>query len=414
MKRTLIFAFIIILAVTAWSQEQKTTLDGLVSLALERNPKLRALRDAAESRRTRIASQGALPDPVVGFSLKNIGLSEITVGEEMMSGIGFSIVQAIPFPGKLRLKSEIASKEALVAEARLRLEELTLVREIKELYANLFYYEKSLALLEEKKGVLVKASKLAEIKYSVGEGIQSDIFKAQVEISGLEEMILTMDQMIKTTKANINSLLDFPSDRPLGSPEEIPVYEFKGELNALIEAAVKNSPMLRERELMIEQGEKEVEMARKEFYPNFMIQAGKDFKGPLPDMYEIMVGVEIPLFYKKKQANLLEESRLNLSSAKNSYGSARNDVSFMVNENFLMAKTSEDLIKLYKERIIPQATLALDSSLANYQVGRVDFLMLLSDINSLFSFEMDYYKNLRGLWISAARVEELTTAELLK
>jgi outer membrane protein TolC len=414
MKRTLIFAFIIILAVTAWSQEQKTTLDGLVSLALERNPKLRALRDAAESRRTRIASQGALPDPVVGFSLKNIGLSEITVGEEMMSGIGFSIVQAIPFPGKLRLKSEIASKEALVAEARLRLEELTLVREIKELYANLFYYEKSLALLEEKKGVLVKASKLAEIKYSVGEGIQSDIFKAQVEISGLEEMILTMDQMSKTTKANINSLLDFPSDRPLGSPEEIPVYEFKGELNALIEAAVKNSPMLRERELMIEQGEKEVEMARKEFYPNFMIQAGKDFKGPLPDMYEIMVGVEIPLFYKKKQANLLEESRLNLSSAKNSYGSARNDVSFMVNENFLMAKTSEDLIKLYKERIIPQATLALDSSLANYQVGRVDFLMLLSDINSLFSFEMDYYKNLRGLWISAARVEELTTAELLK
>ena len=43
---------------------------------------------------------------------------------------------------------------------------------------------------------------------------------------------------------------------------------------------------------MILEGETEVKMARKEFLPNFMVQVGKGFKGPLPDMYEIMVGVE--------------------------------------------------------------------------------------------------------------------------
>jgi outer membrane protein TolC len=269
-------------------------------------------------------------------------------------------------------------------------------------------------LLLEKKEILEKALRLAEIKYSVGKGIQADVFKAQVEVSAIEEMILTMKQMAEAAKANINSLLDFSSDNPLGIPAEIPFYELKKELSELLEAAMKNSPVLKEAELMIEQGMSEVDLAKKEFYPNFMVQAGKDFKGQFKDMYEVMVGIEIPLYRGRKQAKLLEESRSKLSSSRNSLASMKNEIGFMLNENFLTAKTSENLIKLYKERIIPQATLSLESSLSNYEVDRVDFLMLLSDINSLFSYEMEYIKNLTNLWISVSRIEEMTSLEFIQ
>jgi outer membrane protein TolC len=79
-----------------------------------------------------------------------------------------------------------------------------------------------------------------------------------------------------------------------------------------------------------------------------------------------------------------------------------------------MAKASENLLKLYKERIIPQASMAVESSLANYKVDRVDFLTVLSDINSLFSYELEYVKNLSNLWASAAKIEELTSLEIIK
>lgn len=145
-----------------------------------------------------------------------------------------------------------------------------------------------------------------------------------------------------------------------------------------------------------------------------MVQGGKDFKGPFKDMYEIMLGIEIPIYFKKKQENILKESISNLNSSKNNYISMKNEIFFMINENFIMAKASENLVKLYRERIIPQATLAFESSISNYQVGKIDFLTLLSDINNLFTYEMDYFKELSNLWVAVSKIEELTSLQIIR
>jgi outer membrane protein TolC len=78
-----------------------------------------------------------------------------------------------------------------------------------------------------------------------------------------------------------------------------------------------------------------------------------------------------------------------------------------------MARTAGELISLYKNKIVPQARFAYESSLANYQTGKVDFLMLISDITNLFTYEAEYFRNLSSLWSSAAKLEELTSLELL-
>lgn len=414
MRISLILALIIVLCLHVYGQAENLTLNSLISSALERNPQIKSLQDATDAQKSRVSAEGALPDPVLGFSLKNVGLDRFTVGEEMMSGVGFFISQAFPFPGKLRLKSEIALKGALQAEERLKASRLSIARQVKELYSRLFFYNRSLELLRKKKEILANAFKAAEVKYSVGKGIQSDLFKAQVEISAIEEMTISMEQMLRATEANINSLLDFPPEKPLGIPAEIEFYELKPELTELFEEAKKNSPLLKEAELAVEENETEVKMAKKEFFPNIMVQAGKEFKGPLKDMYEIMVSFEIPLYQKKKQANLLAESFSELSSSKNQYLSMKNELNYMLQENFLMARTAGNLLKLYKERIIPQASLALESSLANYKVDKVDFLALLSDINSLFSYELECVKNLSNLWVATAKIEELTSMNFIK
>jgi outer membrane protein TolC len=410
--KKLIFLLLIIFLQYLFAEET-LTLKTLLNLALERNPGIKSLKEKLEAQNYRIAPEKALPEPMIGFSIKNIGIDRFSVGEEMMSGIGISFSQKIPFPGKLKLRGEIAEIRALRTEEGLKSFTLSLIGKIKELYSKLFFYNRGVEILEKKKEILGKALKVAETRYSVGEGIQSDIFKAQVEISKIEEELILMKQMLNTVEREINSLLDFPPEKPLGKPEEIPFYEMKFELNELYKNAERISPILKEAELMIEESKKEVELSKKEFYPDFMIEGGKEFKGRFKDMYEIMIGVEIPIYYKKKQENLLKESISNFNSSKNNYISMKNEVFFMINENFIMAKASENLIRLYRERIIPQATLALESSLSNYQVGKVDFLTLLSDINNLFSYEMDYYKELSNLWISVSKIEALTFLKII-
>jgi outer membrane protein TolC len=408
MKKKALLCFLILLPAFLLAQESGLRLDDLLKEALERNPKIKSAGLEAEALSFRIPQEKTLPDPMVGFNLKNMGFPEFTLGQEVMSGIGISLSQAIPFPGKLRLKGEIAGKAFERQKEVRNAVVLGVLADVKTAYFDLFNLHKSIAILREQKALLEKALELTETKYAVGNGLQSDVLKAKVEISRIDEMITPMIEMIKSLDARINLLLDFPPDRPLGVPQDQGVESLPLSLEGAKKTAAENSPMIKEASLMVEEGGKMVSLARKELSPNFVVGGGWEYKGRLPSMYEVMVGLEIPLYRRTKQAKMLEESVTRLESSRSSLNSTKNDVTIMVTEDFLKARAAESLIKLYKEKIIPQASLTVESSLASYRVGRTDFLALLSDINTYFSYRIAYYRELTGLWSSIARLEEST------
>ena len=413
MKRIPLLGVLLLLPALLPAQESALRLEDLLKQALERNPKIRAAGFEADASSFRIPQERSLPDPMVGLGLKNMGFPEFTVGKEVMSGIGLSFSQAIPFPGKLRLKGEIAEK-AFERQKQVRNSVvLGVLKDVKTAYFELYALHKSIAILQEQKALMQKAQELTETMYSVGSGVQSDVLKAGVEVSRMDEMITPMAEMIKALDARINLLLDLPADRPLGLPQDQGIESLPMPLEEIKKAAEANSPMVKEASLMVEEGGKMVDLSRKERSPNFVLGGGWDFKGRLTGMYEVMVGVEIPLYLKTKQAKMLEESLARLASSKSGLNSTKNDVAFMLTEDFLKARSAENLIKLYKDRIIPQAALTVESTMAGYQVGKTDFMALLSDINTLFSYRMAYYRELVGLWSSIARLEEYSATEIV-
>ncbi|MCX7973694.1 MAG: TolC family protein [Candidatus Aminicenantes bacterium] len=405
--------FLLWTSLEGMSQDGKISLSELLRLAKERNPGLLALQEQIKAERGRVIPQATLPDPILNLSLKNMGATELSVGKEMMSGVGFSFSQMIPFPGKLRLQGEMAATQAQRAEQLKEAYAWNLNRQLKEFYAQLFYYQRTLEVLSKKKHFLVKALAAATSRYSLGEGTQNDVFKARLAIAELEQMTHPVEERLRAIEGQINSLLTWPIDQSLGQAEKIPIDQLNLSLAELLALAQKNSPKLKEAQLIIEEQEKKVELSRREFWPNFMIQIGKDFKGPFKDMYEIMVSVEVPLFFKRKQANLLEAALAELNQARLTFTSMEKEIQAMVNENYLQAKRAEQLIKLIRQNLLPQAALTLESSLANYQVGKVDFLALLEDIDHLYSYEREYYHELSELWQAVARLEELTGLNLL-
>lgn len=413
MKKRALLYLLISFPALLFAQESTLRLDDLLKVAQERNPRIKSSGLDAKASSFRIPQERSLPDPMVNFDLKNMGFPKFTIGQEVMSGVGISFSQAIPFPGKLRLKGEIAEKAFERQNEVRNAVVLSVLKDVKTAYFELYALHKSIAILQEQKALLEKALELTETKYSVGNGVQSDVLKAKVEISRMDEMITPMTEMIKSLKAQINLLLDFPADRPLGMPQDQGVESLPVSLEEIKKAAEVNSPMLKEASLMVEEGGKMVDLSRKELSPNFVVGGGWEFKGQLPSMYEVMVGFEIPLYRKTKQSKMLEESLARLESSKSGLDSAKNDLTFMVTEDYLKARSSENLIKLYKEKIIPQASLTVESSLASYQVNKTDFLALLADINTYFSYQMAYYRELTGLWTSIARLEEFSAKEIV-
>jgi len=413
MGKKVLISLMVLFPALLLAQEDALHLDILLKQAMERNPKIKSAGLEAEASSFRIPQERSLPDPMVGLSLKNMGFPEFTVGREVMSGIGLSFSQPIPFPGKLRLRGEIAEKAFERKKEVRNAVVLGVLRDVKTAYFELYALHKSLAILQEQKAFLQRALELTETKYSVGNGVQSDVLKARVEISRMDEMITPMAEMIKTLQARINLLLDFPADKSLGMPQDQGVESLPASLEELKKAAEENSPVVKEASLMVEEGGKMVAFARKELSPNFVVGAGWEFKGRLPSMYEVMVGFEVPLYRKTKQSKMLEESLFRLESSKSGLVSMKNDVTFMVTEDYLKARSAETLIKLYKDAIIPQASLTVESSLASYRVNKTDFLALLADINTHFSYQMAYYRELAELWSSIARLEEYSAKEIV-
>jgi len=413
MKKSVSLCVFMLFPALLLAQEDAVRLDDLLKQALERNPKIKSVGFESEASSFRIPQEKSLPDPMVGLSLKNMGFPKFTLGQEVMSGVGLSFTQAIPFPGKLRLKGEIAEKAFERTKEVRNAVVLGVLKDVKTAYFDLYALHKSVAILQEQKALLQKALDLTETKYAVGSGIQSDVLKANVEISRMDEMITPMAEMIKSLQARLNLLLDFPADKPLGMPQDQEVESLPVSLEELKKAAEENSPMVKEAALMVEEGGKMVALGRKELSPNFVVGAGWEFKGRLPSMYEVMVGFEIPLYRKTKQSKMLEESLVRLKSTKSGLISMKNDVTFMVIEEYLKVRSAESLIKLYKDKIIPQASLTVESSLASYQVNKTDFLALLADINTYFSYQMAYYKELAEFWSSIARLEEYSAKEIV-
>src|SRR5258708_27888689 len=100
------------LAGGAWAAETATPsatseVDALVAEALERNPDLAAAKHEAAASRARVASAGALPDPMLSVTYENDGTS-FSLGVEPMTRLSFMAQQAFPFPGKLALAQKVA------------------------------------------------------------------------------------------------------------------------------------------------------------------------------------------------------------------------------------------------------------------------------------------------------------------
>jgi cobalt-zinc-cadmium efflux system outer membrane protein len=122
--------------------------------------------------------------------------------------------------------------------------------------------------------------------------------------------------------------------------------------------------------------------------------------------------MNIPIFYKSKQREEVRQAREEGLSAVSARENRENELYFELKQNYLAAKASENLLKLFAQGVVPQSSLALESSMSAYQVGTVDFLTVVGNFTTVLNYQADYYRELANYQTALARMEALTGAEL--
>jgi len=417
MKYFLIFFAIFLINLNEVNAGEIVELDSLVNEALLNNPEIKAAKLRWEASTMRPSQEGSLPNPIIGGRIKNVSFSEITLGEDPRSDIQAFIVQEIPYPGKLSSKEKIAEEES---ESQRWLSDATtreVIADLKEAYFEWFFISKSIEITNKNKELLEKFTKIAEVKYEVGMGIQQDVLKAQVELSGFIERLELLARRNDIIETKINEILNRPIHSLLGEPEEITKSELVKTLAEITEATSEQAPELKSLAEIIDSKEESLKLAKKQYMPDFILGTtyfNRDGgNGDLEDIWQVSLGLRVPLYYWRKERFGVKEAALNVQDARENYNSTNNNLLFKVKDNYITAITAEKLIELYLTGIIPQSTLSLESAISGYQVGDVDFLTLLDNLITLFNFELEYYKQLTEYQVALARIEEITAFELI-
>lgn len=389
--------------------ERRIDLPGLIRELEEANPEIKAARERWEAARAVVPQVQTLPDPRLQFGYQRMPMMEPVQGA--MYGIG----QEIPFPGKLKLKGEVAQREADRIEQEYAAVRLRLLARLKEAYLDLHFVHDAIDVVERNKVLLMQFEKTAKSRYAVGQAAQQDVFRAQVEISRVMDRLAVLDQQKESLHAAINRLLNRPPDGPLGAPEEIHVTMLTLSLPQLNQRAEEFSPILHASAKGVERGEQAVALARREYYPDFDVSALGIRNDRINDNgYQVMVGIRIPLYYTTKQRQAVRQALAETAEARESLSNMKQDILFRVKDDFVQAQRAERLVTILRDAIIPQATLALQASQAGYGVGKVDFLTLLNSLLTLQESELELHGEIVAHEKALARLEEVTGGFLTK
>jgi outer membrane protein TolC len=377
---------------------------------MRNNPEILAAQKSYEASRQRPAQESSLPDPMVSLGYTSVGYPYpgAGLGREVLSNIGLMYSQEIPFPGKLKLRGEIASKEAEAGFQQYQAVQLGVISRLKQAYYRLQYTYAAADLLQRNRELLNRLVSITEERYSVGKAAQQDVFKAQTQVSILETRLVKLEQERAGAEAEIDSVLNRRPGTPVGRPDDAGPGELAATLEELYASAGENSPMLRREQKMVERSELAVNSARKEYYPDVTLTGGYFNQGGMAPMYQFQASFKVPVYYWRKQRAGVSEQVSTLSQARRTYEAADQSLHARIKEDFTMAQASRKLMKLYSQTVVPQGNLALESSLATYETGSVDFLSVLTNFTTVLEYEMNYYDEALNYALALSRLEEMT------
>ena len=401
------------LAAPVWAQEPVVSLAELTNELARVNPEIRAARFRYEAAIKRPSQVSTLPEPKFTFADFGVGhpFSRLSVSD--FAYLGFGVSQEIPFPGKLALAGEEARKEADSEGQMYQAALHEKAAELKVAYYEWFSIVKAIEITDKNRDLIERFEKIGRARYSVGKGIQQDVLKAQVERSTLEQQLQVLAQQKASIEARIGAMVNRAPGQTLGSPAEVQRSQLSLDLNSITDLVIHNAPRLRARQSELDSRAVGIERAKREYRPdfNFSFQWQKT-AAIFPDYYMAVAEVKLPVFFWRKQRFGAEEAAARLAESRENYQATQQQLIFEARDNFFQIRSSERLLDLYRSGIIPQASLALESAVAGYEVGQVDFLTLLNSQATVLTYEMQYYAELAKHEQALARLEPLVAREL--
>jgi outer membrane protein TolC len=384
-------------------------LEDLIAEALQNNPQLRAARNQTAAARTKVNQVTSWEAPQVGAEFYQTPIQSFPNPVKDGMETDYFVQQMFPFPGKLAAMGKAAESNANMVEQGYKALERKILRELKSAYYELYLVQRKIQINAENQDLMRRFVEIASKQYEVGMGKQQDILRAQTELSTLVNSGINLQREKQVAESMINTILSRPANAPLGYvpdiEQDVPRWTFE-QLRSL---ALEARPELKAMSFNIEMNKADLSLSKREYYPDLMARVMyKDMVMTKNDFWSAMVGVSIPLapWSSGRYTSKVQENELNVRKAEEEYANMRNMTLFEVQDALVRVQTSQNLVLLYKNTVIPQADQTLQATLAAYQTGKTEFLMLIDAYRMVLMSKLDYHMSVMNYMTNQAALEQ--------
>lgn len=410
-------ALVLAVALSAFGQEAPqsapTPLSQLLAEAETSNPQLSAADHEAQAARQMAPQVTTLPDPKVTYQQLSVGSPKPFAGytNSDFSYVGIGASQELPYPGKLRLRGQVAERDADTKLAEVGVTRANLADAVKADYLQLAYLQQTLRILRQNESVLDQLIQDATAHYQVGQGMQQDVLEAQVNRTKIVREITMHHQQMGQLQAHLKGLLDWDQASPDIVTEDLsetPLIRASADLLAMVR---QNNPQVQVDASSIQRQDAQLATSKREGKPDFELgYMYQNTDRKYRDYYMFTFDVRFP---RKKRVNAeIAAAQEQLSASQRTLDAHLQQQLVQVQQDYVQATSDEELLKEYREGLMPQSDATYRAALSAYASNREQFSRVLTYFTDVLTLKLEYAQTLVDHETALAHLESLTGATL--
>lgn len=396
--------------------QSQVTLTELESVATAGNPTLRRVQYEAGAAWAKTAYVSKLPDPTLSAMVYTPPMN--FEPDRQLSEV--QVMQMIPWLDRLKAEKQRAHLEALVAQTQYQAELLRVIGEVRTAWFKLYVLQKQIETTEADQAQLKSLIETATARVQTGDAQPGDVLMASLELSSLQEQLLSYRQQRAATSAELNGLAGRDVLTPINPPSQIDVQLPMCDLDSLRQVAATNQPELNSARLRAAATRWGIEVARLKQRPDLAFGVGwiaMDAPNAVEsnagrDSITLSVSGNIPVSRRKYAAMVSEASREH-SAAHASIHELSLRLDALLVDLWEQAIASQKTVELYESSILPQARQAFEAGQKSLVNNTVSFDRVLRDYRTLLNLELGYHKALGQLAVTVARIRQVAGVDLL-
>jgi outer membrane protein TolC len=385
----------------------------LIEEAKRNDPAIHVADSAARAATFAAPQTSSRPDPQFTLQQFSVGSPRPFAGytNSDFAYIGLGVSQQFPYPGKLKLRGEVADRDADTAKAHVEVVLQDEIEMLKTTYAHLGYLQQTLGILQQNAALLQQIEEQAAAHYSTGQGNQRDVLKAQLERTKILHEISMHHQLVGEDQAVLKRILRRTQDSADIVPNVLSAQFLRYTASELLDKVREQNPNFHEEAAMVQRNQTAVELAQKDFRPDFELSyMYENTDRKFRDYYMLSLSVNFPR--RKSRRAALAQAQVNVERAQQEQDSQLQAVLAEVQKQYVVVKTSEEQLLIYRDGLIPQAQATIQAGLVAYQSNRADFESLFSSYADVLNLDLEYQQTLLDHETALAHIERLTGVTL--